>query len=134
MKVLLFIPRMAALVRAGTKRQTIRATRRNPIVPGDELSLRTWTGKPYRSPQEILRDGEVCKSVEPIRMEANPRFTDGIRDGDLFSVYLGPLIQGLDSYDLDTLAMLDGFKNSIEMYQAFRDMHGFPFEGHLIKW
>jgi hypothetical protein len=52
MKVLMFQPRFAPLVEAGTKTQTIRPVRRRPIVVGDELSLRAWTGLPYRSPQQ----------------------------------------------------------------------------------
>lgn len=32
------------------------------------------------------------------------------------------------------LAQLDGFRNAIEMRDWFRDVHGLPFEGEIIKW
>lgn len=75
MKVLLFQPRFANLVAAGTKRQTIRPTRKIPIVRGDDLSLRQWQGLPYRSKQVELARG-LCLgralSLERTLVEVGP--------------------------------------------------------------
>lgn len=121
MKVLLFIPRMAKLVRAGTKRQTIRAMRKVPIVPGDELSLRTWTGLPRRSKQEILGD-VMCASVQLIIMD----------DPDSIEVSVNG--EWLSDRAKESLAQADGFSNFAEMCELFSKMHGFPFYGEIIKW
>jgi hypothetical protein len=107
MRVFLFQDRFAELVRAGTKRQTIRARAR--CKPGDELSLRRWTGKPYRSKQEILRSGERCNAVLGVLIEE-----DTIPDNDF--------------------AQADGFKDWGELLDWFRKTHGLPFEGECVRW
>jgi hypothetical protein len=69
MRVIMFQDRFAELVRGGDKCQTIRWSAR--CRPGDVLSLRRWTGKPYRSKQETLREA-VCTAVSPVAMHGLP--------------------------------------------------------------
>jgi hypothetical protein len=49
----MFQDRFADKVRDGRKLHTIRKTARCKV--GDTLSLRRWSGTPYRSKQELLR-------------------------------------------------------------------------------
>lgn len=111
MRVILFQDRFAKLVLAGTKRQTIRKAAR--CKPGDELSLRRWTGKPYRSNQEIIRV-ETCKSVEPVIIR------EGMSVEELIA--------------LDRVATADGFGDALAMLAWFEKTHGLPFEGEIVKW
>jgi len=112
MRVFLFQDRFAGGVKAGTKRQTIRAKAR--CKPGDELSLRRWTGKPYRSKQEILRAGETCRAVEPVVI---PRREDDLSPGDA-----------------EAMAHADGFACWADMQAWFLHTHGLPFHGEIVKW
>ncbi len=118
-KVLLFQPRFAELVAAGTKRQTIRLVRRSTIRPirvGDELSLRRWSGAPYRSKQIVLRH-EICRHVEEIKLWRN-----NFRMGKNYAE------------DVDNFAADDGFADYAEMMDWFERTHGLPFTGVLIGW
>jgi hypothetical protein len=63
MIVYMFQDRFSELVRDGSKRQTIRKGLPR-CKPGDTMSLRRWTGKPYRSKQEELRVA-VCTETVP---------------------------------------------------------------------
>ena len=107
MPTLLFSRRFAPAVEAGTKRQTIRPPRKRPIRAGDQLSLREWTGAPYRSKQRTLGFG-VCMSVEPVEI-------------------------GLDFAD-DEESRRDGFADAADMRQWFEATHGLPFHGLRISW
>ena len=112
MPVILFQPRFHDAVRSGTKRQTIRLPRKRPIRPGDPLSLRAWSGKPYRSKQTILGFG-VCMAADQITI-------------DLY-------------FDDDAEAKRDGFDDAREMIDWFIDNHGMPtptqpFVGTRIVW
>ena len=112
MRVILFQDRFAELVRTGQKKQTIRKKAR--CKPGDELSLRKWTGKPYRSKQETLLNTK-CKEVGAIRIE------DGPAPAGVLMIVEG-------------WAHADGFSSFIEMQEWFRKTHGLPFEGEVITW
>lgn len=114
MRVILFQDRFADKVRDGTKPHTIRKTAR--CKPGDTLSLRRWTGKPYRSKQETLRE-VVCMAVTPVEIN---RF--GADLGDVFV------------HSPDTLARHDGFSGWPEMREWFERTHGLPFHGFVIEW
>lgn len=120
MRVILFQSRFAPLVQSGQKTQTIRKKAR--CKPGDQLSLRQWSGRPYRSKQEELKDG-VCTSVSTVSIG------HGLDEN-------GISINGeeLNVHGQSLLAQLDGFMNAIEMMDWFRDVHGLPFEGEIIKW
>lgn len=106
MRVILFQDRFAELVRAGTKRQTIREKAR--CKPGSQLSLRRWTGKPYRSKQEHLREA-MCLCVQGVFIDEST-----IPDDDF--------------------AKADGFKNWAELLGWFRETHGLPFKGEVVRW
>jgi hypothetical protein len=108
MRVILFQDKFAELVRSGAKKQTIRVKAR--CKPGDELSLRKWTGKPYRSKQETLCNS-VCTRVQEVR------------------IYEGPATE-----TSEVLARADGFSSHAEMQAWFKNTHGLPFEGQQIEW
>ncbi len=119
MTILLFQPRFARLVEAGKKRQTIRGVRKRPIRVGDKVSLREWTGLPYRSKQRILGESQI-KLLWPIEILEdgiiacrNIWFSRAAREG---------------------VARDDGFADFAEMIEWFRKTHGLPFTGILIKW
>ena len=116
MRVILFQPQFAEMVRSGTKTQTIRKTAR--CKPGEKLSLRRWTGKPYRSKQETLREA-VCTNISNVLIRADRIYIDG---------------SPLSWRDEDALAVADGFSNCGEMLHWFGTTHGLPFRGCMIKW
>jgi hypothetical protein len=110
--VLIFDPRFAPLVEAGTKRQTIRPLRKRPIAVGDTLSLRTWSGASYRSKQRILHTGR-CSAVRRIII-------------DLY-------------WCDDATARADGFENAEDLLEWMMDTYDLPtplhpFRGDLIQW
>lgn len=65
MRVILFQPRFVEMIKDGTKRRTIRQRAR--CQAGDELSLRTWRGSPYRSKQREICTRR-CERVSPIQI------------------------------------------------------------------
>lgn len=107
MAILLFQPKFHRAVEAGEKCQTIRPLRKRPILRGDQLSLRAWTGKPYRSKQRELRTA-ICQHIKHIIIDEN--FAD------------------------DEEARRDGFCNAEEMRIWFQRVHGLPFSGVKITW
>lgn len=125
MSVIMFQDRFAEKVRDGSKPHTIRRLRKRPIKVGERLSLRRWTGKAYRSKQEVLRDCE-CESVVPITIEYSENGRVGFR--------LGRDGWRLDAKEISTLAIDDGFDSAASMVQWFIDTHGLPFHGVIIEW
>ena len=113
MRVILFQDRFSCKVRDGSKPHTIRRTAR--CKPGDVLSLRRWTGKPYRSKQETLREA-VCTAVHAVTIFPFDVTVDGRR------------VPG------QHLAVKDGFRDWEEMREWFENVHGLPFVGWLIEW
>jgi len=126
MIVLMFKPRFAPLVQSGAKRQTIRPLRKRPVKVGDVLSLREWTGLPYRSPQRILRAEETCKEVHAVMMSTNPK--------DLSQFLLSIDLMEIHNPYREFFARDDGFPCWAAMCDWFAQTHGFPFNGVLIKW
>jgi hypothetical protein len=121
--VLMCQPQFEPLIVSGVKIHTIRPPRKRPIKPGDELSLRVWTGKPYRSPQrEILRTR--VRFVFKVRIL--PR---GVVRPDLLTKFDFPTV-----LDRTLTARRDGFKSWRFMKQWFLNTHGLPFDGELIHW
>lgn len=116
MTVILFSDQFAEKVRNGTKSRTLRAPRKRPIKVGDKLSLRRWTGLPYRSKQEVLRE-VVCCSVREVLIQPDFIFVDK---------------QKVD-HD-DWFAQQDGFVDADDMRQWFSKVHGLPFGCDLIQW
>ncbi len=119
MIVLLFEPRFWQPIVSGEKVHSIRRTRKRPVVPGHDLSLRGWEGKPYRSRQRVLCE-ETCIAVRECWIDKQGIVIDGHR----FS----------EPADLDQFAKSDGFDNWREMrtYRGFR--YSLPFSGCLIQW
>jgi len=120
--VRMFKPQFAPLVESGVKCQTVRPTPKRLPKPGDRISLRTWTGKPYQSKQRVLRESQII-AVEKITL---------CDDGREMLVGLGN--KSLSPEELNTFAAADGFKSGIEMFNWFEATHGLPFEGVVISW
>jgi len=118
MIVRLFMPQFAPLVESGAKPHTVRPRPKRMPKVGEKISLRCWTGRPYRSKQRILRESVVTK-VERIRMTAFDIFIDGAK---------------LSDPQLDTFACADGFPHHDAMLDWFEEQHGLPFEGIVIHW
>lgn len=108
MRVILFQDRFAELVRSRQKKQTIRKKAR--CRPGDELSLRRWTGKPYRSKQETLLNTR-CAEVLCVIVDEGKTTPKG-----------------------EAFAKADGFESLAEMQDWFHRTHGLPFHGEIIVW
>lgn len=124
--VKLFQPRFAALVKAGTKTQTIRKVpKRERDMPkvGNELVAAEWTGAPYRSKQRVLGHGIITR-VAKIKITTNG-FEHWEEEG-----------HGIrrNGATLDAFAQADGFKNFDDMKDWFKQTHGLPFTGILIQW
>jgi|SRR6185503_4312760 len=118
----MFKPQFAPLVESGAKRQTVRPIPMRMPKAGERISLREWTGKPYRSKQRVLRD---CK----ISVVERINFCDTGRE-----LLVGIGNKSLTPEDLNAFAKADGFRDAIEMFDWFEATHGLPFEGILIKW
>lgn len=116
--VRMFKPRFAALVEAGTKTQTVRPTPARMPKAGDKLSLRMWTGKPYRSKQRELRAATVLH-VAKIKLDGLNMWFDGVLASD---------------HKQRVFAIADGFSSAGEMRDWFENEHGLPFEGVVILW
>lgn len=118
MIVKLFMPRFARLVKCGRKTMTIRPQPwRMPRV-GEVISLREWTGKPYRSKQRVLKES-VVKQVEQVQMNT-------------VSMIVGDRV--LVGDELFRFAFADGFESAGEMFDWFAKTHGLPFRGVAIYW
>ncbi len=119
MKVYLFKRNFARPVREGVKCQTVRACRRYPPTPGERLSLRQWTGQPYRSNQVWLRDGITIR-VASVEILADGRIECGGRT--------------LTPDECREFAQADGFESLQALVDWFQIEHGFPFNGELVVW
>lgn len=119
--VRLFKPRFAALVEAGEKWQTVRPTPKRMPRAGDTISLRCWTGAPYRSKQRVLREA-VIHEVRDILISDEGVCMYDQRDGAGWA----PGEHGF--------AKADGFASWPEMLEWFRETHGLPFEGIVLFW
>lgn len=113
--VRMFKPQFAPLVESGAKKQTVRPIPERMPKAGDKISLRVWTGEPYRSPQRVLLDSVI---IAVDRCEIT-------ETGVIVNSYAEPC---------DEFARRDGFKDFFEMAEWFRETHALPFEGILIRW
>jgi hypothetical protein len=111
----MFQPQFVELVKSGIKTQTIRKSAR--CKKGDLLSLRRWTGKAYRSKQEVILEA-VCKWVLPVEITNSGIIVDGQQDVE----------------SDDELAKWDGFTDFADMRSWFERTHGLPFSGYVIEW
>lgn len=126
----MFQPRFAPKVEDGTKRQTIRPERKDGRTTkiGDELSLRSWIGKPYRSKQRLLLPVKTCSDCADVSMQEEP-FPGG---GVYFVLKVAGQKQSIPG--VEEIAKADGFKDGFEMWKWFKDTHGLPFKGEIIRW
>lgn len=110
--VRMFKPQFAPKVETGAKLQTVRPTPKRMPYRGDIISLRTWTGAPYRSKQRILRTAMITEVAHVV------------------ITTFGVSITG----DRDAFARADGFTDFTSMRQWFAEQHGLPFSGIVIYW
>lgn len=116
MIVKLFQQRFKPMVKDGSKANTIRPTPKRMPRVGDRISLRCWTGKPYRSKQEIIGESVITRVEECVIDD------HGAIVGDVWN-------------DGEALAKSDGFEDYSEMVCWFTDHHGLlPFTGIFIAW
>lgn len=114
--VRMFQPRFAPMVEAGTKLQTIRPWPKRCPAIGQRISLRAWTGKPYRSKQRVLAEGSVT-------------------DFKVVAIYPEDVVlDGVPVFDPDGFARADGFRDMADMLAWFAETHGLPFHGVMICW
>jgi hypothetical protein len=112
----MFQERFADLVETNLKPHTVRLTAL--CKPGDVLSLRKWTGKPYRSKQKLLRL-VICRNVRTIEIGEDYLAINGPRYNQAFR---------------DVFSRKDGFQNWHDLTEWFKRTHGLPFKGVLIEW
>ena len=106
-------------VRDGSKRQTVRPVPKRPQdwpKVGEVRSLRRWTGKPYRSAQEEIRQVRVV-AVDHVDITA----------GDIVAV--NSIAEPPEDF-----AKEDGFDNADDFFLWFDRTHGLPFEGIVFRW
>ncbi len=105
--------------RVSSKRQTIRARRRDGRDPkvGDTLYL--YTGLRTRNVRKL---GEVpCRRVK--RVQIDRRGTRVRVDG-----------LALNAEGVRRLSRADGFRDAEQFLDFLEALHGFPFDGWLIRW
>jgi hypothetical protein len=116
--VRMFQPRFAQLVKTGAKLQTIRRVPKHMPKAGDQISLRMWLGKPYRSEQVILHESTIT-SVREIIIADNGWWIDNVK---------------LASIEQMGIAVTDGFSTAAELTDWFDSTYGLPFTGIVIRW
>ena len=115
---LMFQPQFEPLILSGRKPHTIRPKRKIPLKVGQPLSLRVWTGKPYRSPQREFMKA-VVEKVWPASIHMS-------------HIIVNSIILGTDSEK--DFAWSDGFADADCLRNWFLKTHGLPFEGEVIYW
>ena len=126
MPALNFKAQFAEAVEHGTKRQTVRAPRKDGrphAKVGDTLKL--YTG--MRSKACRLLGQATVTSLCQVRIEACEMFVNGKR---LPSAIYDRSCEQTDN----EFAEADGFDRFMDMADWFRDTHGLPFEGTVIRW
>ncbi len=116
MRVILFKERFRDPILSGVKTSTIRKKAR--CRAGDTLSLRCWTGKPYRSKQMTFAT-RICTGVMPVVIGEGHMVMNGI-----------PVNKAMR----EALAVTDGFERFRDMEDFFKETHGLPFTGEMIQW
>jgi hypothetical protein len=117
--VRMFKPQFADMVECGDKRQTVRPVPKRMPKTGDKISLRTWSGKPYRSKQRVLREA-VISDVRTCQINDDALMVDG---------------EWCDRWTMEWFAEMDGFECWDALAEWFRENHGkLPFCGIIIFW
>jgi hypothetical protein len=114
----MFQPQFSEMIQSGRKYHTIRPRRKIPLRIGQPLSLRVWTGLPYRSKQQEFHSSSVMK-VEEITITES-------------AIIVGK--ESLVGEQQDIFAWHDGFEAAAALRDWFVKNHGLPFIGELIYW
>ncbi len=119
--------RFVEAVRSGVKRTTIRPVpNRDQDIPneGDSITLFRWTGKPYRSKQEVIGEFRI------LRVWSASVYEHGIilRSGGTYWIAQG------HGGDKEVIAKREGFNDWAELAGWFRREHGLTFTGIMIEW
>ena len=117
-----FMPRFAAAVESGRKRQTIRMRRERPTKPGDTLSLFVH----QRMPRCRVLGKHVCKSVTPIHILP---YVGEVFLGD------GTTREWLSQEAVESMARADGFASVEAFFEFFRRYTAMERESlEIIEW
>lgn len=128
MRTILFARQFAPLVFTGWKNCTIRRHRYDrPVSVGERMSLRAWSGLPYRSKQVRIRDITVM-SVEDLSIYWCTEW-DGSHTLD---VRIGR--QKIDWFTLERIAKEDGFPSTVAFLKWFVPTENSFFCGRIIRW
>lgn len=124
--MIMFQKRFVSKILSGVKRTTIRTRARCGVA--DDLSLRFWEDKPYRSKHVIIREPVTCLMVIPVRITVH-----GV------ALIRGLTLTGIDSEErgmemLTCFAIREGFDSWTDLVEWFQSAHGLPYEGELIHW
>jgi hypothetical protein len=120
--VTMFQPWTAKLVRERKKFQTIRPIGQREIKVGEKISLREWSGLPYRSKQISIYDGVITDVIFLVI------FPFGIGKGEELE-HFNSIYKTSDDF-----AVADGFIDFLDMSIWFDEQYGLPFHGRLIRW
>lgn len=122
-KILMFKRRFVPMIEIGVKISTIRGYG-NKVQVGDTVSMRYWSGAPYRSKTvEFWMD--TVASIEPCLI--------GHSTSDVF-ICVGQNHRHISYDSRHAIARGEGFKDWWEMSQFFIAMHDLPFCGKIIRW
>lgn len=117
MPALNFKKQFAPLVATGEKKQTIRACRKDGRNPKSGQTLYLYTGMRTKGCRKIME--AECKSSEPMTIDES-------------GVVIN--LEPLNDYDMEYLAIQDGFEYYYQLREFIEQTHGLPFTGYLIKW
>ncbi len=123
-----FSARFADAVEAGTKRQTIRAPRK---MIGAAGGVDAWIGGHARVGDELqLYTGMRTKACRLLRRAVCHDVCEVLID-ERFNFWT---FRPQELIDGATIAHDDGFASYGEMIDWFRETHGLPFRGVMIRW
>jgi hypothetical protein len=118
-------------VKDGSKRSTIRATRKHPVKVGEKLYH--YTGLRTKQCEKLLES--VCTETYPVRIihETGIGATPFERAAHRFRFFINNI--ELSKPEIEELARTDGCGMGwLQFITLFEEMHSFPFEGQIIYW
>jgi len=121
MPALNYQKRFAPMVESGEKVQTIRALRKHPIKKGD--TLYHYTGMRTKACRRLL-DPTPCLEVLPFTITPVGEWE--------VNCYLNDAL--IPSWEIEDLALADGFVSASDFVNWFKTTHGLPFYGQIIYW
>lgn len=125
--VLMFRPHFEHAIREGRKIHTCRPERKRLIQTGARLSLRIWTGTPYRSPQRVIGTA-IATAYTPIEL-GDDSLTVGHPGSDRIGWSHNRAV-------LNGFARADGFDDWAELQLWMTATHGpaRPLQMRIICW